>query len=33
MDDLKTRIDDNETNIQQIYVSSQRKINTVQDEF
>jgi hypothetical protein len=33
MDDLKNRIIENEMSIQQIYVSSQRKINTVQEEF
>ena len=33
MDDLKKRIDDNEANVQQINVSCQRKINSVQGDF
>ena len=33
MEDIKARIDENEMNIQQIHISSQRKINQVQEDF
>jgi len=33
MEDLKSRVAENEQSVQQVYVSSQRKMNTVQEDF